>query len=159
MINWCHFKPEFTGKPEEDAEAHLLRTNDWMRTHNFEEYVKVQRFCLTLLGEARLWYETLTPIANDWPALQNNFTQQYSKLGNTPEQYFHQWRSFYFDENTDSIDSFVTKVSQYAVMLNYGELQILELLKNTLPSRPYPILFPIDNLRDTVITAKRVMIK
>ena len=41
MINWCHFKPEFTGKPEEDAEAHLLRTNDWMRTHNFEEDVKV----------------------------------------------------------------------------------------------------------------------
>ena len=23
-INWSHFKPEFSGKPEEDAEAHLL---------------------------------------------------------------------------------------------------------------------------------------
>ena len=42
MINWCHFKPEFAGKPEEDAEVHLLRTNDWMRTHNFDEGVKVQ---------------------------------------------------------------------------------------------------------------------
>ena len=73
MINWCHFKPEFTGKPEEDAEAHLFRTNDWIRTHNFDEGVKVDRFCLTLLGEARLWYETLTPIVNDWPALQNAF--------------------------------------------------------------------------------------
>ena len=110
-MNWCHFKPEFTGRPEEDAEAHILRTNDWMRNHNFEEDVKVQRFCLTLLGEARLWYETLTPITNDWPALQNNFRWQYSKSGNTPEQYFHQWTSFYFDENTDSIDSYVTKVS------------------------------------------------
>ena len=38
MINWSHFKPEFMGKPEEDAEAHL-RTNDWMRTHDFEEDV------------------------------------------------------------------------------------------------------------------------
>ena len=159
MINWCHFKPEFTGRPEEDAEAHLLRTNDWMRTHNFEEDVKVQRFCLTLLGEARLWYETLTPIANDWPALQNNFRQQYSKLGNTLEQYFHQWRSFYFDKNTDSIDSYVTKVSQCVAMLNYGEPQILQLMKNTLSSRLYPILFPIDNLRDAITTAKRVMIK
>ena len=65
MINWCHFKPEFVGKPEEGAEAHLLKPNDWMRTHNFDKDVKVQRFCLTLLGEARLWYETLTPIAND----------------------------------------------------------------------------------------------
>ena len=23
-LNWSHFKPEFSGKPEEDAEAHLL---------------------------------------------------------------------------------------------------------------------------------------
>ena len=28
QLNWSHFKPEFSGKPEEDAEAHLLTTND-----------------------------------------------------------------------------------------------------------------------------------
>ena len=44
MINWSYFKPEFAGKPGEDAEAHLLRTNDWMRTHNFNEDMKVQKF-------------------------------------------------------------------------------------------------------------------
>ena len=81
------------------------------------------------------------------------------QIRNTPEQYFHQWRSFCFDEDTDSIDSYVTKVSQCAAMLNYWELQILELLKNTLPCRLYPILFPIVNLRDAITTAKRVMIK
>ena len=42
------FKPEFAGRPEEDAEAHLLHTNDWMITNNFPDDVKVQRFCLTL---------------------------------------------------------------------------------------------------------------
>ena len=73
MVNWSHFKPEFAGKPDKDAEAHLLCTNDWMGTHNFEENVRVQRFCLTLLGEARLWYETLNSNVNDWPALQNAF--------------------------------------------------------------------------------------
>ena len=83
----------------------------------------------------------------------------HSKVGNTPEQYFHQWRSFYFDENVDNIDSYVTRVGQCAVMLNYGEPQILELMKNTLPSRLYPILFPIDNLRDAITTAKQIMIK
>ena len=41
VLNWSHFRPEFSGKPEEDAEAHLLRTNDWMETHNFPEEVKV----------------------------------------------------------------------------------------------------------------------
>ena len=29
QLNWSHCKPEFTGKPDKDAEAHL-RTNDWM---------------------------------------------------------------------------------------------------------------------------------
>ena len=79
--------------------------------------------------------------------------------GNTPEQYFHQWRSFYFDENMDSIDSYVMRVGQCAAILNYGEPQILELTKKTLPSRLYPILFPINKLRDSITMAKRVMIK
>ena len=42
-MNWLHFKPEFSGKPDEDVEAHLLRTNDWMTTHDFPEAVKVQQ--------------------------------------------------------------------------------------------------------------------
>ena len=54
QLNWSHFKPKFSGKPGEDAEAHLFRMNDWMVTHQFLEGVKVQRFCLTLVGEARL---------------------------------------------------------------------------------------------------------
>ena len=45
QLNWSHIKPEFAGKPDETAETHLLRTNDWMDTHAFPEGVKVQRFC------------------------------------------------------------------------------------------------------------------
>ena len=41
-LDWSYFKPEFSEKPQEDAEAHLLRTNDWMNTHQFQEGVKVQ---------------------------------------------------------------------------------------------------------------------
>ena len=37
--------------------------------------------------------------------------------------------------------------------------KFLGLLKNTLPSRLYPMLFPINNLRDAVTKAKWVMIK
>ena len=59
QLNWSYFKPEYSGKPEEDAEEHLLRTNDWMETHNFPDDQKVRRFCLTFTGETRLWYETL----------------------------------------------------------------------------------------------------
>ena len=66
-----------------------LETNDWMDTHKFLEHVKVQRFCLTLVGEARLWYESLRLINIDWVGLQNIFQQQYSKIGNTQKQLFH----------------------------------------------------------------------
>ena len=51
-----------------------------------------------LKGEARLWYELLAPLDDDWPALQNNFRWQYLKIGNTPEQLFHAWRTFKFDD-------------------------------------------------------------
>ena len=67
-----------------------------MNPHYFIEGVKVQRFCLTLLGEARLWYHSLKPINVDWQWLQNLFRQQYSKIDNTREQLFHVWRSFSF---------------------------------------------------------------
>ena len=78
QFNWSYFKPEFSGKPEEDAIAHLLRTNDLMETHNFPQETKVQRFCLTLNGEARLWYESLRPIEIDWQpskSISGNNTQ------------------------------------------------------------------------------------
>ena len=76
-LNWSHFKSDFSGKPEEDAEEHLLRTNDWMTTHDFPDNQKVRRFCLTLLGEARLWYETLGAQQQqlDWAGLQECFKQ------------------------------------------------------------------------------------
>ena len=39
--------------------------NDWINAHHFVEGVQVQRFCLILLGEARLWYQSLEPINVD----------------------------------------------------------------------------------------------
>ena len=69
QLNWSCVKPEFSGKPEEYAEEHLLRTNDWMETDNFPDDRKVRRFCLTLMGEARLWYETLGAVQLNWQTL------------------------------------------------------------------------------------------
>ena len=134
-----------------------LHTNNWMKKHHFIEVVKVQIFCLTLLGEARLWYHSLVPINVDWHDLQNLFRQQYSKIGNTREQLFHAWRSFSFDENTESIDAYVTCIRQVDVLLGYGEPQSLEVFKNTLPMKLYWIIFPIEDLRQAVETAKRIL--
>ena len=155
QLNWSYFKPEFSGKTGEDAMVHLLKTNDWMETHNFPEDTKVRRFSLTLTREARLWYESIRSIEMDWSALQECFRQQYSKFGSLREQYFHVWRSFHYDENTDTIDSYILKIKQVASLLNYGEPEILELFKNTLPSKLYWILFPINNLREAEKSIKQ----
>ena len=153
-MNQSHFKVEYSHKPEEDVEVHLLRTNDWMTTHNFPEGVKVQMFCLTLTGELRLWYASLAPVAITWEELQDQFRQQYSKLGNTREQLFHTWRSFHYDKNAKMADTYVTRIRKVAALLGYGEPQILEVFKNTVPNRLYWVLFPIDNLREAIETAK-----
>ena len=138
---------------------HLLRKNDWMDTHKFLDQVKVQRFCLTLIGEARLWYESLRPINADWAGLQNLLRQQYSKIGNTREQLFHAWRSFHFDEFAITIDAYVNRIRQVANLLGYQEPQILEVFNNTLPTKLYWVLFPIMDLRQAVETAKRILMK
>ena len=103
--------------------------------------------------------ETLGAAQLDWETLRDCFRQQYSKFGSTREQYFHAWRSFQFDENTDTIDSYIHRVKQVVALLNYGEPQILELFKNTLLSRLYYMVYNIDNLREAVETTKCMLTK
>ena len=86
--------------------------------------------------------------------MQKHFGQQYSKFSNKREQYFHICRSFQFDEATDTIDSYIYKVKQVAALLDYGDPQILELFKNTLPSRLYYLLYHNDNFNTVIETAK-----
>ena len=87
------------------------------------------------------------------------FRQQYSKIGNTREHLFHAWRSFHFDENTETIDAYVHHIRQVANPLGYQDAQVLEVFKNTLPSKLYWVLFTIDDLRLAVDTAKRMLTK
>ena len=50
-------------------------------------------------------------------------------------------------------------MSQVAAMLNYGEMQILENFKNTLPYGLYAALINVNNLRDAIDLAKRLLTK
>ena len=69
------------------------------------------------------------------------------------------WRSFTFDENTETIDSYVIRIGQVTNLLGYGEPQILEVFKNTLPTKLYWILFTIEDLRQAVDITKRILTK
>ena len=50
-------------------------------------------------------------------------------------------------------------IRHVATLLGYGEPQILEVFKNTLPAKLYWILFPIEDLRQAVETAKGILTK
>ena len=91
--------------------------------------------------------------------MQNLFRQRYSKVDNTREHIFHAWKSFNFDENTESIGAYVMQIRQVATILGYGEPQILEVSKNTFPTKLCWILFPIEDLRQAVEMAKGILTK
>ena len=118
-----------------------------------------QRFCLTLVGEERLWYGSHIPIVVDWNGLQDQFRQQYSKIFKTREQLFHVWRSFHYDKNTETLDTYVTHITQVVALLGHGKSQILKVFKNTLPNRLYWVLSPINDLIIVLEMAKRILAK
>ena len=129
--------------------------NDWMDTHLSGSCKGTEIW----VNFSRLWYESLRPINVNWEDLQHMFRQQYSKIGNTREQLFHAWRSFHFDKNTETIDTYIHCIRQVANLLDYQDLQVLEVFKNTLPSKLYWVLFPIEDLRVAVDTTKRMLTK
>ena len=57
------------------------------------------------------------------------------------------------------IDAYVNRIRQVANLLGYQEPQILEVFRNTLPTKLYWVLFPIMDLRQAVEMAKRILMK
>ena len=64
-----------------------------------------------------------------------------------------------FNKNTETLASYITCIRQVATLLGYGEHQVLEVFKNTLSTRLYWVLFPIEDLRLAVETVKRILRK
>ena len=50
------------------------------------------------------------------------------------------------------IDTYVNHIRQVTTLLGYQEPQILQVFKNTLPTKLYWVLFPIMDLRQTIET-------
>ena len=83
-----------------------------------------------------LSYESITL----WAMIETigkTLCRQFSKMGQTQEL-FQRWRSFQFDEATDTIDSYVLSLKQCTKMIGYNKGHILELFMN---SHTHKILF------------------
>ena len=132
-----------------------------MNAHHFLKDIKVKRFCLTLAGEARLWFQSLEPINVDWQGLQNLFRQQYCKIGNTREQLFHTWRSFHSEENTETIRCMCDGHKTSSCIFR---LRRTSNFRGIQKHAPYKIVLVIISHREsktsrTVETAKRILTK
>ena len=103
QLNWSHFKPEFAGKPDEDVEAHLCRTDDWMDYTCFPRRCQGQVFLSNISRRGKVMVQIIKACKCRLEQVTNQFWQQYSKIGITREQLFHAWRSFHFDENTEML--------------------------------------------------------
>ena len=71
------------------------------------------------------------------------------------EQLFHAWRSFNFNENIETIDSYVMQIRQVATLLGYGGPQILEVFQNTSPTKLYWIFISNRRLRTNSRNSKK----
>ena len=60
---------------------------------------------------------------------------EYSEIENTREQLFHAWRLFHFNENTETLDSYVTSIRHVATLLGYGDPQLLDVFKKYTPHK------------------------
>ena len=63
------------------------------------------------------------------------FKKKYSKVGHTRTELYFRWRVMKWDDTGESIESYVQKIRHLANILGYGEPQVLELLKHSIPSR------------------------
>ena len=127
-MNWFYFKPEFSGKPEEDLEVPLLITIDWMDTHNCAADKRVRVSFIPSMQSK------ITNHCIHFKVIGKNYWRGLNavcKICNKREELFHAWRSFQFDENGGTIDAYVQRIRQVAGMLNYGEPQYLKVFKNS----------------------------
>ena len=64
------------------------------------------------------------------------------KIGNTREQLFHAWRSFNFDENTETKDVYVSHIRHVAALLGYEEPHFFKYLRIHTPQNYIGYCFP-----------------
>ena len=59
----------------------------------------------------------------------------------------------------ETLDSYIIHIRQVATLLGYGKPQVMEVFKNTLPTRLFGVLIPIEDLRLAVKRTKRILTK
>ena len=119
---------------------------------------KSPRFCLTLVGEARVWYESLRPINEDGKAYKINLDNSIKDRKQKRTivscmviiSFWWKYRNIRFIHDTYQTSSYTSRL--------WGAT-IFEVFKNKLPTKLFWVLFSIEDLIQAVETAKIILTK
>ena len=132
----------------------FLVLEDWMETHNFPEGDKVRCFHLTLIGEAQVMVWITSTIRWWLACLYKINSGDNTQNRHTPKQLFHAWRTFKFNENTDTVDSFCSKNESGSSNAKLWRNADIREFQDTLLHQLYSTIINVNNLRDAINLAK-----
>ena len=97
------------------------------------------------------------PIA--WNDLQQRFSRYFSTQGRSIKHLHDKWRNFSFTPGQDDIEAYIRDVKEAAHQLNYNDEAILHLMKATMPSEIYSILYNQHDLNMVITMVKDIYAK
>ena len=106
------------------------------------------KFKHTLQHLAREWYHGLDmdQFGSNWCEFTRHFSRYFSIQGRNIKHLHERWRSFSFDPNSDDVEEYIHDVCEAAKQLRHGDDAVLNLLKATMPTELYGILYGHDDL-------------
>ena len=119
------------------------------------------KFKHTLQHLAREWYHGLDmdQFGSNWHKFTRHFSRYFSTQGRNIKHLHERRRSFSFDPNTDGIKEYIHNVHEAAKHLRHGDDAVLNLLKATMPTELYGILYGHDNLYIVMTMLKDIYAK
>ena len=119
------------------------------------------KFKHTLQHLAREWYHGLDmhQFGDSWHEFTQHFSRYFSMQGRNIKDLHERWRAFSFDPNTDDIKEYIRDVCEAAKQLGHGVDAVLNLLKATMPTEFYSILYRHDNLYVVMTMLKDIYAK
>lgn len=126
------FMPQrFDGQTLSDAPAHILSFEDYCQLQNIKEDVpRVQRFRVTLSGQARLWVEGKEFAT--WDILKKSFLQYHSD-SHTRESAVASFRSSSY-KHGETAEQYLQRLKRLAERLEYGNDMVKDQYISGLPA-------------------------
>ena len=85
-------------------------------------------------AKARLWYDEIEALPDDWDTLANQFKARFCIYGQTVEEWYEYWSKLHFDPSSDQdIEDLITDIKALADLCQFGDQQQVTKIKSIFP--------------------------